>query len=78
MVGSINIILAGLIFFGIKDIVRAKSKKEDFLHRVGHAMRGLVAGIRSEPILTIAFLASFCNKIGVLACYTYGTLLIKD
>lgn len=45
-------------------------------------MKDLTAGLKealsTEWSLYIAFLANFCTKVGAIAGYTFGTLIVLD
>lgn len=39
---------------------------------------GLKEALTTEWKLYVAFLANFCTKVGAIAGYTFGTLIILD
>ena len=81
LIGSLSIGLALVLIFGIKDI-QVKSDASEPKISASSKVRALgvslVSVLSTEWILYIAFLSNFCNKLGALSGYTFGTLLISD
>ena len=73
--------VTALLFFGIKDIKTREKKvgiNESFCRKVRTITIRLLESVRSEKVLIIAFMGNLVNKVGNMASYTFGTLLIKD
>jgi hypothetical protein len=78
IIGSVTLLSTVVIFFGMhEENAKADSRKSvPIKTRMRDLRAGLKEALTTEWKLYVAFLANFCVKVGAIAGYTFGTLII--
>ncbi len=76
LIGSLVALCGLLAAFGIKEMKGRGRGETQQRPSVSQNVKSLLVCIREERGIALAFLGNFVNKMGSIASYTYGTLLI--